>query len=366
MAQPQFVNRYSRADRLLHRMAFASPGLQVSLADIEDRLHRTALSQVALDRTVLITALPRAGTTLLLNLLYRTGEFASHTYRHMPFVLCPMLWQPIARRFKTQHEPAMERAHGDGVAVCVDSAEAFEEMVWQPFWAKHYQSDRIKVWPASAHVAFEHFMRNHWRKLIVLAGGDGRRRYVSKNNLNIARLDYLRAQFPDARIVVPFRDPLQHAASLLKQHQRFLAKHKEDAFSRQYMRSIGHHDFGQNLRPIDFDGWLDSRQYAETTELGYWLEYWVAAYRHVLERVNEQVVLLPFDEWMQRPRAGLTWLTEVLDLDLADALMAQSETLRTPARHALDTQQLPSVLVAQARAVFAQLNAHSPAANWQT
>lgn len=363
MAQPQFINRYSRADRLLHRMAFASPGLQVSLADIEDRLHRDALSQVDVDRPVLITALPRAGTTLLLNLLYQTGEFVSHTYRHMPFVLCPMLWQPIARRFRAQGE-AMERAHGDGVVVSVDSAEAFEEMAWRPFWPNHYRRDRITVWSDSAHAEFEAFIKNHWRKLIVLAGADHPMRYLSKNNLNIARLAYLGQQFPDARVIVPFRDPLQHAASLQKQHRRFLATHRDDEFSQQYMRGVGHHDFGQNLRPIDFDDWLDDRHCRDDTALAYWVEYWVAAYQHVLDRLSERVVLLPFDEWMRRPRAGLVWLANYLDLNDVDALVQQSAVLRTPTPHPVDERELPADLLARARALYSQLNARSPAHDW--
>ncbi len=55
-----------------------------------------------------VTALPRAGTTILLNLLVGTGSFASHTYRDMPFVLCPMIWQRFAKQFQVSDE-ARER-----------------------------------------------------------------------------------------------------------------------------------------------------------------------------------------------------------------------------------------------------------------
>ena len=66
----------------------------------------------------------------------------------------------------------------------------------------------------------KYLVGNHIKKIIALRSGSAGKslRYISKNNLNIARLGYLLRLFPDARIVIPFRDPIQHAASLLKQH----------------------------------------------------------------------------------------------------------------------------------------------------
>ena len=54
--------QYSGLDRTLHRLAFSSWGLQSALSDIEDSLFSARLSNVAAQRPVFITALPRAGT----------------------------------------------------------------------------------------------------------------------------------------------------------------------------------------------------------------------------------------------------------------------------------------------------------------
>ena len=40
---------------------------------------------------IFITGLPRSGTTSLLNFLYSSNQYASLTYRNMPFVLSPNL-----------------------------------------------------------------------------------------------------------------------------------------------------------------------------------------------------------------------------------------------------------------------------------
>ena len=74
----------------------------------------------------------------------------------------------------------------------------------------------------------------------------------------MARIGFLLATWPDATIIVPVREPVQHAASLLRQHGRFLEIHARDRFARDYMRGIGHFDFGANLLPVDFDGWLSA------------------------------------------------------------------------------------------------------------
>jgi len=44
----------------------------------------------------------------------------------MPFVLVPMFWNGFSKRFR-QNAPPTERAHGDGMMVDNESAEAFEE-----------------------------------------------------------------------------------------------------------------------------------------------------------------------------------------------------------------------------------------------
>ena len=252
---------YSALDRCLYRMAFKTYVPQVSLADLEDRLFAGQLAPYKADRPVFITALPRAGTTLLLECCAKLQEFASHCYRDMPFVLIPCLWARFSATFQRAGKLG-ERAHGDGVLIDFDSPEALEEVLWKTFWRQHYRSDRIIPWHDGDASEFGEFFRSHMRKIILLRGGQDAHAacYVSKNNLNIARTRMLRRLFPDSVIVVPFRQPLHHAASLLEQHHNFLRIHEEDPFACEYMRAIGHYDFGKNLCPVDFGGWIDQRQ----------------------------------------------------------------------------------------------------------
>lgn len=325
VGEKRFESRYSATSRALHNVAFASTPAQVALADLEDRWMAKKLRAEDARRPVFITALPRAGTTLLLELCAGSGEFATHTYRHMPFVFTPALWHRFTRSMQVAGE-LRERAHGDGMMVNEDSPEAFEEMLWAAYWEDHYKKDRIVPWGAEANGEFLEFFRRHMQKIVLLArSGEAAApaRYVSKNNLNIARIPWLAAAFPEARFLVPFRDPLQHAASLLRQHGNFLAIHAQDAFARNYMAAIGHFDFGDNLRPVNFGGWLDRGPLPSPTELDFWLRYWIAAYESLLGQVGGRVALLDYDRFCAEPGGALERIATFLEIADVGALVSQ-------------------------------------------
>ncbi|MCA8882251.1 MAG: sulfotransferase [Rhodobacteraceae bacterium] len=313
------LNDYSRFDRLVHRIAFASPGVQLAASEIEDTLFKKDVDGIRSGAPIFITSLPRAGTTILLTALNSTPELATHLYRDMPFVLAPMLWARISGGFRKQ-ATLHERAHGDGIEIGFDSPEAFEEIIWRAFWPEKYHEDGIALWQAGdATTEARDFLIRHFRKIVALRCASGSGRYLSKNNGNIARLDVIPRLFPDARILVPVREPLAHAASLHRQHLNFLKIHGEDPFTLRYMRDIGHYEFGALHRPIRFDGFDALLEGGLTpADLDYWLAYWIAAFEHVAQR-RDKVTLLHYEGiCSQGPSAGSD-LCALLDLDMASA-----------------------------------------------
>lgn len=353
-----FENRYSAVDRWVHAFAFASAPVQVACSRLEDRMFRRRIAAVKVARPVFITALPRAGTTVLLNLCATQPEFVTHTYRQMPFLFTPLWWDAFTRRFRAADVP-QERAHGDGLLVSADSPEALEEMLWLEYWPEHYAEDRVIPWPPEeAQAGFEPFFRQHMRKLAALQSRAGRsaysaefeRRYISKNNANLGRVRWLAQAFPSARFLIPFRPPLQHAASLLQQHLNFMRIHAEDPFARLYMAGVGHFDFGANLRPIDFGGWRpQDGPGADPRQLEFWLRYWIAAYRDVATlSAGDRVRFVRFHRLCQEPRQGLAELAGFLDLADPAGFVRQAETLHPPREHAVDVAALPPSLVQEA------------------
>ena len=333
-----FDDRYGWLDRLLHRTAFRTGTAQQALADVEDLMFRDALAEISVDHPVFITALPRSGTTILLRLLWGSGHFASHTYQDMPFVLCPLLWDRYTGQFGVE-ETTRERAHGDGLEVSETSPEAFEEMLWKHFWPDHYRPDHIRPWTSDDHnPEFNSFVESHVRKVIAVRSEDsGRQRYVSKNNLNIARLAAPPPLLRAGTILIPFRKPLQQAASMHRQHQRFLDLHEEDDFVREYMEAIGHHEFGKGLRPVNFNDWLADAPNPDT--LVFWVRYWIAAYRSVLNHADSSAILVSYNRLTNAPEAILTHLSHVVDVPETD-LVSQSNRVQAPRTHPVPSETL--------------------------
>lgn len=340
-----WTEHYGLLDRFVHRTAFASTGIQKIVADMEDTLFQPQLAGVSTDKPVFVTSLPRAGTTLLLDRLSSLPEFATHTYRSMPFLLCPLLWDRLSNGFRKDGKP-MERAHGDGMQIDFDSAEAFEEALWQAWWPEKYADERIAPWSAAdEHDEFDTFFTNHLRKIIVTTRqrkGPAATRYLSKNNANIIRIDKLVSLFPDAHIVVPVREPVSHIASLHRQHLRFLKAHDDDAFARDYMRAIGHRDFGANLAPLAFAGFDADANRA--TEMQFWLDYWIAAYSMLAANKCDRLTFVCYEELCAEPAATLSWLVERLNVtcsDLAElAADIKSQNRRTPIPDEIDRDKL--------------------------
>ena len=347
---------YSAMDRALHRVAFNTCTAQVALADLEDQLYGKRLAQCDASRPVFITGLPRAGTTLLLECCAQLPEFASHCYRDMPFVLIPCLWGRFSARFQQTAE-SRERAHGDGMLINFDSPEALEEVLWQAFWKRHYSSDRIVPWQDEDDAEFADFFRSHLRKIALLRRGDDapRARYVSKNNLNIARTRLLHKLFPESTIVVPFRHPLHHASSMVEQHRNFLCIHEDDSFASEYMRAIGHYDFGENLRPVDFGGWFDGRESEDTESLAFWIEYWVAGYRYLLTEGGDFLHFLNYEALCGDPEQGLQQLAGVIGCQDVSALLSTGAGIRAPRARDVDTEGVSASLLQEAENLHGNL-----------
>jgi len=348
------ASAYSPLDRLLHHVAFTSPKVQQALCALEDDLFASRLAAVHDGgREVFVTGLPRSGTTLLLEMLYATGEFATFTYRHMPFILAPLLWERLSR-LSRRAAATRERAHGDGMDVSFDSPEAFEEVVWLSYLRERYvRPDRIlPLAPDLDPGPLAKALRGTIRKLILLEGARRAKppRYLSKNNANIARLGLLARLFPSATILIPFRHPLAHVGSLMTQHERFLHEQTADRFSRNYMRWIGHFEFGAELRPIDFDGWIGTRQRLQGVDTGFWLRYWTAAYRHALTHCPSNAVFVDFDALLRGGPSELAGLAEFVGLERTDTFIGQAAKLRAPTSQPAEATRSPS---AELRAALA-------------
>ena len=268
------------ADYLLTRFAQALPGQLKLLGDIETDLLGDRLDAIAIDRPVFITGLARSGTTLLLNLLAKLPQVATHRYRDFPFLFVPVAWNRLQGRLGRSSAP-VERPHRDRIKITKDSPEAFEEPIWTYFFPTIHDPDALhRLTAADRQPRFDAFFLQHLRKLLLLRG----RRYVSKGNYNVTRIEYLADLLPDARFVVPVRNPVAQVESLMRQHRLFTEYSERDNRVPQYLQAAGHFEFGPQRVPVNID--LEhARRIGEAwsrgeDELGYAL-MWRSIYSHV-------------------------------------------------------------------------------------
>lgn len=261
------------------------PRFWIRLGNWETRLVGDRIGETAVDRPLYVSGLARSGSTILLELLDRHSHTASHRYRDFPLVLTPWAWNRFVDRAARHEQTARERAHRDRIQITAASPEAFEEVIWMAFFRDlHDPATSAVLDETTSNPDFETFYRDHVRKLLALRGA---RRYLAKGNYNVTRLRYLKRIFPDARFVVPIRDPVWHVASLMKQHRLLAEAAARNLRVTRYMRRSGHFEFGPDRRPVNagddravrevLDLWRDGKEAAG------WAALWASVYGHVAD-----------------------------------------------------------------------------------
>jgi hypothetical protein len=263
----------------LGRLAERYPGFFLRLGRLETRWLQDSVDAVEIERPIYIAGLARSGTTTILELLAAHPHMASHRYRDFPLVQVPYWWNWFVEHASSGQDGATERAHKDRILISPESPEAMEEIFWMAFFPRCHDPSVSQVLGAEErHPEFESFYCDSIRKLLMARKAG---RYLSKGNYNISRIGYLGRLFPDARFVIPVRDPVGHVASLMKQHRLFCAEESRDPKVLAYMQRAGHFEFGLDLRPINF-GDLDivtrvQKLWAAGDEVRGWAAYWSSA-----------------------------------------------------------------------------------------
>ena len=206
----------------------------------------------------------------------------------MPFVMAPNLWARLSRGSQKQMQ-AKEPAHKDGILVNYDSPEALDEV----FWRVHCGSQYLHSTYLESMSADDQTLDRFRQYIGLILFHYGKRRYLSKNNNNILRLASIKAAFPDSIILVPFRDPVQHARSLLAQHNQFCEQQKGDVFVKKYMSWLSHHEFGLDHRPFRFSQ-SDSVNDKDPDTLDYWLQTWIHCYTNLLDQYDRSGMDIDF------------------------------------------------------------------------
>jgi len=291
-----------------------------------DKLETLALhndvDKLSIEKPIYITGLARAGTTIILEMLSKHSDVATHQYKHILMPYLPYWFSLIASGIKIYTKP-FERFHKDGIIVTRESPEAVEEIFWRKFFDNNHNENISKVLSGdTSNPRFEKFYQTHIRKLIL---NQNRSRYLAKNNYHVTRLEYLLRLFPSSKFLIIIRNPINHIASLIKQTKLFLRMEREHPLLIDWLRIVGHNEFGHRQLCINVGNTelihkiRELWSFKETYVKG-WAYYWRSIYDFIAnqldanKKLKKATFIVRYDDLCESPAKLIDEILEHTEL----------------------------------------------------
>ena len=292
---------------LLGGLVHRHPRLWLHLAALETSAVAQKLNGIPLTQPIYVCGLARSGSTLLHEIVASHPSVATHRMKDYPFIFTPYWWRRATAKLRPT--APQERAHRDGMMITSESPDALEEMLWMAFFRNCHDPHVTNALGSDEHYpAFESFYASHLRKLLL---AEGATRYAAKANYHVARLAYLIRVFPDAKLLIPVRSPVDHVASLMRQHVWFSQAHREHPRALAFMQRSGHFEFGLDRRPMNLGDQLRVEQILDDWASGHEVRglarYWDMVYAHLArllasdEQVRSASLVVRFETLCESP-----------------------------------------------------------------
>jgi len=316
-----------------------NPKLWQKIGRLETSLLSHAIEEVQINSPVYVSGLARSGSTILLEILAGIPGVVSQRYKDFPPVFTPYAWNSMLGHMQTGDASPSERAHKDGILVTLDSPEAMEEPIWMSFFPDaHNPAVSNVIDSATDDNGFGAFYLAHIKKLLAVRKGQ---RYLAKANYQITRLEYLLKLMPDARFILPVRDPAAHIASLVKQHELFSRGQRANEKARKHLQRVGHYEFGLDRVPVNTGDDATTQevisQWNQGNELEGWILYWNQIYSYLADRIEANRELAAaskfviFEDLCAKPEFILGDIFTHCGLNLSDAMLSEAASrIRAP------------------------------------
>ncbi len=269
--------KYNFLEKSLHYFILNNHFVSDFIFDLEKKLFLKD-NDYKNEKHIFISGLARSGSTLLLNILHQNNNFCSLTYNDMPMILGLNLWSKYFKK-KTKLIKLEKRAHDDLISINIHSPEAFEEVFWKYVLKNNYITKNYIIDTAIS----DEILLEYSRFINLICIKYKKNNYLSKNNNSIFRIEKILKNFNQSFFIIPFRDPLSHAFSLMSQHNKFIKLQNEDSFVKKYMNWLGHHEFGLNHKMFMFK---NNKNNFNQNSINYWLDIWINYYEYILGIFN--------------------------------------------------------------------------------
>lgn len=297
--------------------------MQKFAGELESKFLHLELNKVQINKPVYITSFCRSGTTILLHIINEHKDTASFRYKDYPFIFTPCIWEFILENFqKNQHVPE-ERSHKDRLFVTPNSPEAFEEILWMSFFPDIHNESKSNILNQKHNSKeFNNFYLNTIKKLLL---SRRKSRYLAKGNYNLSRLEYIQNLMPSSKFIIPVRNPVDHIASLIKQHKFFTEQQSLNPNLLKYFDHSGHFEFGLNRKIINLGNHnivsIIKEEWQKGNEIKGWAIYWNEIFKYVVEvlmknaNLDENVLFVQYEHLCKHPKETIQNILNFCDLD---------------------------------------------------
>ncbi|MFW9972962.1 MAG: sulfotransferase [Candidatus Odinarchaeota archaeon] len=302
---------------------FASfKALSLMFDRVETMFMHKEINKMDINKPIYITGLARAGTTIVLEMLDKHPDLASHKYKNVLMPYLPHWFSKMAEKFNIYTQP-FERLHRDGIMVTRESPEAVEETFWQKFFDNlHNEEISNIINKNNSNPKFEKFYISHIKKLLI---NQNCKRYLAKNNYLISRLDYLLRIFPDAKFLLIIRNPIEHIASLIKQTKLFAKLEEENPLLPDWLKIVGHNEFGRNQMCINIGNTelineIRKLWRKKESSVQGWAYYWSSIYKFIanqletIQKLKKVTLIVKYDELCESPSVLIDKILEHTEL----------------------------------------------------
>ncbi len=267
---------YNLIEKSIHYLILNNKYVSELLYDLE-KFFFLDKNDISLEKHLFISGLARSGSTLLLNILHQNNNYCSFTYKDMPMILAPNIWSKFTKNTKKNLD-LKNRAHQDLVKININSPESFDEIFWKLIKKNSYITSKNLIKDSYKKSDIEEYCN----LISLICKKNLKKNYLSKNNNSILRLEELLDYFKNSFFLIPYRDPLNHSHSLMRQHSKFTELQKNNKFIRIYMDWLGHHEFGLGHKIFKLN-YQNNIINFKTNSINYWLQIWIDYYNYILD-----------------------------------------------------------------------------------
>lgn len=233
--------------------------------------------------------MPRSGTTLLTDILYKSDKYFCFTYSDFPFFELPNLWSYFKSIYFAFNKKNKKRLHDDGVYIDYKSIDSFDEIVLNRIINKNIKNQ----------INFDQYIE-YLSVINHCTLSRNKKKYLAKNFHMIFKLDKILDLNHNSKFIITFRNPINQVYSLMRQHLNFSKLKRHEYKLNKKMKIMNHFEFGPSR--VFFSFYDKKFNLEHEIEADIYLSYWLYLYNYLYDNYknNKRVIFVNYDDLINK------------------------------------------------------------------